>query len=324
MTKLPKIAVIGAGLAGVSLARSLTGFADTTLFEKSRGTGGRMSVRRREQFSFDHGAQFFTARSKPFQAEISNAIEAKAIVEWRPKIVNLALGKKPFKREWFEPHYCGINEMNSLVKHMATALNIVHATPVTRLERQSGGWFLIGEDEQPIGPYDWIVSAVPAPQAKELLPTPFVKKYKVGEAKFSSCFALMLAFENPVPLNFQAAVITHPILAWMSNRDNSSVLIHSRNDWATEHIDADPTWVESTMYDSIMELLPSVDRQPVHRDLHRWRYARCEQALGQDYLLDSHSQIAAIGDWCRGGRVEDAFVSGYELAQKLKAEFGKA
>ncbi|MFT4887133.1 MAG: putative NAD/FAD-dependent oxidoreductase [Pseudohongiellaceae bacterium] len=320
MTDLPKIAVIGAGLAGISFAKNLTEFADISIFEKSRSTGGRMSLRRREPFSFDHGAQFFTARSEPFQAEISKALDAKAIAEWVPKIVKLELGEKPFKREWFEPHYCGTDGMNSLVKHMATGLNIVLETQVKRLESKSGVWFLIDEDEQAIGPFDWVVSAVPAPQAINLLPGSFVKKNKVGDGIFSGCFAMMLGFDSPVSLNFQAAVITDPVLAWLSTRDSSSLLIHSRNDWATDHINADLKWVESTMYDAVMALLPRVDSQPTHRDLHRWRYAKCEQALGQDYLLDGHGQIAAIGDWCRGGRVEDAFVSGYELAQKLKVE----
>jgi renalase len=324
MTKLPKIAVIGAGLAGVSLAKNLSGFADVRLFEKSRGTGGRMSARRHEKYSFDHGAQFFTARSEPFQSEISNAIQAKKIAEWTPKIVNLELGSKTFKREWFEPHYYGVSGMNSLVKHMATDLSIVRGTKVVRLEMKSASWLLIDEHEQAIGPYDWIVSAVPAPQAVDLLPNSFVTNSKIGEARFSSCFALMLGFEDPVSLNFQAAVITHPVLAWLSTRDGSSLLIHSRNDWATENIDADPQWVETKMYDAIMELLPSIDSQLTHRDLHRWRYAKCEHALGHDYFLDSDERIAAIGDWCRGGRVEDAFVSGYELAQKLKIELRKA
>ena len=69
MTNQPKIAVIGAGLAGVSLAKNLADFADITLFEKSRGSGGRMSFRRAGPFSFDHGAQFFTARSEPFDQQ---------------------------------------------------------------------------------------------------------------------------------------------------------------------------------------------------------------------------------------------------------------
>ena len=53
MTNQPKIAVIGAGLAGVSLAKNLADFADITLFEKSRGSGGTYVVSGEpDRFSF--------------------------------------------------------------------------------------------------------------------------------------------------------------------------------------------------------------------------------------------------------------------------------
>ena len=40
-----RIAVIGAGLSGLVAARSLQQDHDVTIFEKSRGVGGRMGTR---------------------------------------------------------------------------------------------------------------------------------------------------------------------------------------------------------------------------------------------------------------------------------------
>lgn len=322
MNKKPKIAVIGAGLAGVSLATQLSEFAEITVYEKSRGAGGRMSVRRSNSLSFDHGAQFFTARSEPFQRVVNDALAANAIVQWTPKITNLELHEKPFKREWFEPHYRGSNGMNSLAKFMAADLNINPGIRVDHLNHEANSWFLIGEEGQPIGPFDWVISAVPAPQALDLIPDTFVEKGKIENTEFSSCFALMLGFDIPLSLNFESAVIKHPVLAWMSVHDNS-LLIHSRNDWASQNIDQKPDWVEAEMKDAVIELLPelAVGSYVAHQVLHRWKFARCERALDQDYLLDGANHLAAIGDWCRGNRVEDAFLSGYMLAEKLKTLF---
>ena len=64
---MKSIAIIGAGIAGITLARQLQGSAKVSVFEKSRGFGGRMATRRHGSYQFDHGAQFFTARSKQFQ-----------------------------------------------------------------------------------------------------------------------------------------------------------------------------------------------------------------------------------------------------------------
>ena len=58
----PTVAIIGAGISGLSAARTLQDHGLTvTVFDKSRGVGGRMSTRRTDQgTTFDHGAQYFT------------------------------------------------------------------------------------------------------------------------------------------------------------------------------------------------------------------------------------------------------------------------
>ncbi len=67
---IPKVAVIGAGISGLMCARTLADHGcDVSVFEKSRGVSGRMSTRRvDDSLSFDHGAQYFTARDRSLQA----------------------------------------------------------------------------------------------------------------------------------------------------------------------------------------------------------------------------------------------------------------
>jgi predicted NAD/FAD-dependent oxidoreductase len=61
------IAIIGVGMAGVVCARTLRQAGhNVTLFEKSRGLGGRMSTRASAFGSFDHGTQYFTVRDPRF------------------------------------------------------------------------------------------------------------------------------------------------------------------------------------------------------------------------------------------------------------------
>ena len=57
------IAVIGAGMAGITAARTLVqaGFK-VSVFEKSHGPGGRMATRSTPYGSFDHGVQYSTVR----------------------------------------------------------------------------------------------------------------------------------------------------------------------------------------------------------------------------------------------------------------------
>ena len=69
-SKLTKIAVIGAGISGLNLARLLSDVADVVVFEKSDKLCGRMATHQSNGFSFDHGAQFFTAKKEAFKSFI--------------------------------------------------------------------------------------------------------------------------------------------------------------------------------------------------------------------------------------------------------------
>ena len=67
-----KVAVIGAGIAGLSCAIQLQKFGfEVELFEKSRGPSGRMSTRQGKDWVADHGAQYFTARDPILIAELN-------------------------------------------------------------------------------------------------------------------------------------------------------------------------------------------------------------------------------------------------------------
>ena len=62
------IAIIGTGIAGLSAARALRDAGHVVqLFDKSRGSGGRMSSKRSDAGALDMGAQYFTARDRRFE-----------------------------------------------------------------------------------------------------------------------------------------------------------------------------------------------------------------------------------------------------------------
>jgi hypothetical protein len=69
-----RIAIIGAGIAGVSAGRLLADCGhEVTLLEKSRGYGGRCATKRWEGHVVDHGAQYFTMRHHDFSAVVQKA-----------------------------------------------------------------------------------------------------------------------------------------------------------------------------------------------------------------------------------------------------------
>ena len=63
------VLVIGAGMAGLTAATELRSRGLRVLMlDKGRGVGGRLASRRIGEATFDHGAQFITARDRRFAA----------------------------------------------------------------------------------------------------------------------------------------------------------------------------------------------------------------------------------------------------------------
>ena len=65
---MKKIVIIGSGIAGLAAAKHFhSKNFNITVLDKGKYPGGRISTRKNKEFIFNHGAQFFTAKSKEFK-----------------------------------------------------------------------------------------------------------------------------------------------------------------------------------------------------------------------------------------------------------------
>ncbi|WP_205623959.1 FAD-dependent oxidoreductase [Marinobacterium rhizophilum] len=88
------VAIIGAGMAGLSAARALHGAGHRIhLFDKSRGSGGRLSSRRSEVGSLDLGAQYFTARDPDFLHQVLCWQASGWVEAWSPSLYRYSDGQ---------------------------------------------------------------------------------------------------------------------------------------------------------------------------------------------------------------------------------------
>ena len=123
--------VVGAGMAGLSAATALQqGGRRAVVIDKGRGVGGRMATRRIGAATFDHGAQFVTARDPRFGDLLGKARTAGAALEWCRGFTADADGHTRWR---------GTPGMSSLAKHWALGLEIVDAAPIRREIRQENG-----------------------------------------------------------------------------------------------------------------------------------------------------------------------------------------
>jgi len=329
---MTKVAIIGAGLSGITAALYLNNLFDISIFEKSRGVGGRITTRYADPFYFDHGAQFFIAKDEKFKDFIKPMIEQKIIQRWDAKFVEIFKSQISQKWQWNDkkPHYVGSPGMNAISKYLAKSLNIHLNTTISRLvnknpPNQPPRWQLFDQQDQLLGTFDWVICTAPAPQAGNLLPSQFAHHEPIKQTNMLPCYSLMLGFYEPLNLDFDAALIKGADISWISVNSRKpgrhqafSLLIHSTNQWAQSHLEDDQQAVIKYLSDQTSQSIGLDVSQADHQTLHRWRYANMKTVYSEKSLVDDKNQLIACGDWCIQGRIEAAFISGLSAANAVK------
>ena len=322
------IAIVGAGLAGVSAARALTaeGLA-VTVFDRGRAPGGRCSSRSSRVGTFDHGAQYFTARDARF-IHIVQALEQRGIVQpWQGRLARLTdAGIAECEND--RPRYVGVPDMRALVRGVAGTLDITSATRIARAHPSAHGWALADETGFELGEYDALLLATPAEQARPLVPRGSLLYPSLHSTRSAPCWALMLAFDSDLDLDFDAAFVEHPDIAWIA-RDSSKPgrapgarwVVHATPAWSAARHGMSADEVADAMTASFFAVTAITPTLPRHAEAHRWALARPIVGSACGSLWDDDLRLALCGDWCVGPRLEDAYLSGLAAARRLADEF---
>lgn len=335
------IAVVGAGIAGITCARTLAQAGHrVTVFEKSRGAGGRMSTRETEFGSFDHGTQYFTVRDERFEKALATA--SGLVRPWSANTVRILDDKGRVVAASLpanEAHWVAKPGMNALVRQWAQPLTdagrMVLETRVAFIEEDKldpTRWQLQTE-----GPgagvhsgFDAVVLAIPAPQAHALL-----RDSEQGDAllpglagvNVSPCWSLMVAFPQALQPTLSSlgpqwnvARSTHHRIAWLARESSKPGrgpierwTVQASPEWSKRHLEDDAERVKAKLLRAFTEVT-GIHAEPPYAEVHRWRYAQTTKPLGKTHAWDARSRIGVCGDWCLGHRVEDGFVSGLEMA----------
>lgn len=319
---MKRVAVIGAGIAGLSCARALDAAgARVVVFDKARGPGGRISTRRGDGWAFDHGAQYFTVREPAFGAVVAQWKAAGVVDEWRGRFgrfVGRFVAETPPLPRWV-----GVPRMSAITRALCDGLELRASARVTGVSRDGNGWAVTCEGGAVDG-FDRVVVAVPAPQAVPLLAASPALAAAAGAAKMSATWAVMLRFADRLPVAFDAVDVSESPIAWAA-RDSSKPgrgdaecwVVHATADWAAAHLEDDFASVAKALTGAFAGLCAGY--APVEVMAHRWRYALVRDAVGPAAHYDAAAGIGACGDWCVGARVDSAWRSGAAMAEVMRA-----
>ncbi|MCK7482030.1 MAG: FAD-dependent oxidoreductase [Candidatus Moduliflexus flocculans] len=311
------ILIAGAGMAGLLAATDLqsSGFHPLVV-DKGRGVGGRLASRRIGSATFDHGAQFITARTPRFAALLS---------EWQ------GLG---LVTEWYRGtnaqhiHWRGMPSMTAIPKHLAKSLNVRLEMKMTALKQEGSHWLAIFENGETIAANAVLLTA-PVPQSLALLDAGGVAleasmREQLETVEYEPCMAVMAVLNGqsniPQPgfMRFDAGPI-----GWIADNQAkgisavSAVTIHATPVYSSTHWDDDRREIGR---DLLAAAAPWLGSEVAEFQVHAWRYAR-PSACARPSLSDLES-IACIADgggclW-RSARGRGGAFSGWAAAEVLK------
>ncbi|MBE0697240.1 MAG: FAD-dependent oxidoreductase [Anaerolineaceae bacterium] len=314
-----EILVVGAGMAGLTAASDLQQAGHPVLvIDKGRGVGGRLASRRIGLATFDHGAQFMTARDARFAAAVKHWLNLGVLAEWYRGTAEAPGG---------HPRWRGNPAMTAVAKTLASDLNLLLEKKVVSLRRESQGWVASLESGEKI-----FASAVlltpPVPQSLALLDfeelsLPPSLRARLESIEYERCLALMAVLAEPsrIPLPGGLAPSDGPI-AWIADNQlkgissTPAVTIHATPAFSLEHWDHD-------RQESAQELLRAARKwlgsNVLEFQVHGWRYSKPVQVEQEKCLVLKESPVLLLaGDAFGGARVEGAALSGWAAAATLK------
>ncbi|MDF1756841.1 MAG: NAD(P)-binding protein [Legionellaceae bacterium] len=293
------IAIIGAGISGAVLSKQLSQNHCVSVFEKARGSGGRMSSHRYESYSFDKGAQDIQISNEDVYIIIKPALDEKIILPWKPTFMMVKEGKKIWQDIEQNTIFSGSGNLNSLVKWFLEDTKVYYGNEVTQLEKKGQRWYLHTKDEKDYGPFDLVIMSQPTEQIIALAPE---FKTIVEDVQYSSCLMLYLGLNHPLSTKLPHVIFSPDTLTrWIIQnhlkpgiKTESSLTLQSKPISYTKDTKSIKKLIE-TMIGDAEELLESTF-EINYQHHHMWRYAKVLSSNPIRSYFDKDKGLGIIGD----------------------------
>lgn len=315
--------IIGSGLAGLSAANELSkNNSNIIVIDKGRGVGGRLAARRIGEAVFDHGAQFFTARSDRFKAYVAQWIEAGVAEQWYQSYPGQPKG---------HPRYRGTPTMVSVAKHLAENQNILQSTRVEKLNHDGSVWTAHLDNTHRLIARSLVITC-PVPQTLEMLKHSQIElasaiSERLQKIQYESCIAVMAVLDAPTILDDPGALaLDQGPIAWISDNHKKgaspipAITIHASDDYSAKHFKHDRLAVGKDLIEQARPLFG--EAKVLDFQVHGWLYSKPTTTDNDASLLASAGEnmppLILAGDAFAGPRFEGAVLSGWSAAKQIE------
>jgi hypothetical protein len=339
-----KIAIVGAGLTGCLLAKLLdTGSNTVTIFEKSRGCGGRASTKRTQWGQFDLGATVVPAKSAAFKQFMLELCEQNLASLWPSKIhsahKDLGVLTSIQNDKSDRASFVFKDKMNAPCRQWIDKAKLCTDSLVTELRHSEGkGWQVKIDDVWHNEHFDKVVVTAPWPQSQQLIENsvlPFsLPKF---EQNWTSCWsvAMQVASKSNIDIDLvylkglavqtlvkDSAKPNRPLMETTQTSDTAEIWVAQLSNTLSDSLNkVGKDQAVEIANQTLCDLLNIPKENIGSYYAHYWRFARPD--AGQTPLgIISQTDVGfyAGGDWSFGASIEAVYEAANSLKQAILAE----
>ena len=237
--------------------------------------------------------------------------------------------------------FVGLPHMSSPLELEARGIASVRHVQVARAEERPGGWCLFGAGGLPLAEHEELVLALPVARAADVLPEGMLRQAlpkALLDADFVKArYASTLAFEAPLRLPYDFGIASYagaavtvlidetarraaasgrggagtsaPATTWIAQTDTK---------WAAKHLEA-ATPAAEVGRQIVAEVEQMVGPLPPLAGCVTgcWQYGDADYLLSGGFRRLRAERLTLAGDWAYTGRVEGAWLSGWDAAGAL-------
>ena len=312
-----RVVVIGAGIAGLMAAQSLSKSGhDVVVVDKGRSPGGRIATRRIDDATLDHGAQFFTVRESLFESHVSEWIASGVVSEWCRGFDSTAQNNDGY------PRYRGVRGMTDIAKHLAQGLDVRCNTLAFSIARGATSKWQLKIDDGSVLDADAILVTCPLPQAYALLVTAGIElPESMLRTEYDLTICLLAVLDRPSSVA-KPGGLQNPDEIFSFIADNAikgissavALTMHANPQFSLEHWDTSTDDVQLLLLERAGPWIG--DATVVTSQIKKWRLATPLTIWPERYW--ANDMIVLAGDAFGGPKIEGAALSGLAAANYLQ------
>ena len=341
---MTEIGIVGAGAAAAATAYVIDGArpnADVTILEKSRGVCGRAATRRRDEITYDYGANYVKSDDERVVELLTETLDDEGLVDVTEPIWTftgdgeISEGRDADEHKW--TYRAGLTQIaKRLLRETNATIHL--ETRAETLSRDDDGWQVTDADGKSWGPFDALVLNPPAPQTADLLDDADWDEDvradlldAVRDIDYSSVWTALLHYPFEIDRPYYALINTdreHEI-GWVAREEckpghvpdgESLLVVQAGHEWSADNYDEPADRNVAKLTERTAELFDDERlADPDWTDYQGWRYALPEEGVhgGPVQSAEEHD-LYCVGDWVAGeGRVHAALRNGLDTGERI-------